>query len=152
MIHGMQGMEECPLRKTGTVISVEDEMIHVLFERPEACAKCGACAEGRAKCTTITLRAKAEVGDEVDVEIPEGRVAQASILAYTVPLIFFIAGLLASSAVRELLHLTISADLFSVVCGLVGIGLSLLVLRALEPHMKKSGTWQPRVIAVRPKE
>ena len=140
------------MRKTGTVVAKNEEMIDIQCERPEACAKCGACGEGRAQCTTLTLRAQANVGDEVVVEIPEGRVAQASMLAYIVPLLFFIAGLLLAGPVRSALGLAIPADLFTVLLGLIGIGLALAVLRALEPHMKKKGTWQPRVIAVRPRE
>ena len=140
------------MRKTGTVIAQNDGMIDVQFERPEACAKCGACGEGRAQCTTLTLKAEANIGDEIVVEIPEGRVAQASMLAYIVPLLFFIAGLLLAGPVRAALGLSIPADLFTVLLGLAGIGLALIVLRALEPHMKKRGTWQPRVISVRPRD
>ncbi len=140
------------MRKTGTVVNVNaDDTIEVLFERPEACAKCGACSEGKTQCTSLTLKAHAGLGDEVVVEIPEGRVAQASMLAYIVPLALFIAGLLVAGPIRTALNLSIQADLFTVLCGLLGIGAALLVLRALEPHMKKKGTWQPRIVSIRQK-
>ena len=136
------------MRKTGTVISVQDDMIEVRFERPEACAKCGACGEGRKTCTTLKLRAQAQVGDEVVVELPEGRVAQASLLAYTVPLVFFVAGLLAAAPVRSALGLTVPQDLLAVILGLLGLGLSLLILRAVEPRIRRRSGWRPQVVSV----
>lgn len=136
------------MRKTGTVVSVRGDMIEVRFERPEACAKCGACGEGRKTCTTLTLRAQAQVGDEVVVELPEGRVAQASMLAYTVPLFFLVAGLLVAGPVQRALGLSIPQDLFAVALGLLGLCVSLLILRAVEPRIRRRRGWQPQVVSV----
>lgn len=147
-VNSIEKTEGSALQKTGTVVSVRDDMIEVRFERPEACAKCGACSEGRKTCTTLTLRAQAQIGDEVVVELPEGRVAQASLLAYIVPLVFLVAGLLGAGPVQAALGLSIPQDLFAVALGLLGLGLSLLVLRAIEPHIRRRGRWQPRVVSI----
>lgn len=96
----------------------------------------------------MKLRAQAQVGDEVVVELPEGRVAQASLLAYTVPLVFLVAGLLAAAPVRSALGLTVPQDLLAVILGLLGLGLSLLILRAVEPRIRRRSGWRPQVVSV----
>ena len=45
--------------RTGKVVAVHDGQIDVEFSRPEACAKCGMCAEGHAQCHQITLPGQA---------------------------------------------------------------------------------------------
>ena len=79
------------MRKTGTVVSVRGDMIEVRFERPEACAKCGACGGG-GKSRSIRLKADCAVGDWVKVELPDGRFLGATALAYALPLACFSAG------------------------------------------------------------
>ena len=44
----------------------------IVYMRPDACAKCGACGGG-GKSRSIRLKADCAVGDWVKVELPDGR-------------------------------------------------------------------------------
>ena len=70
------------------------------------------------------------------------------LLAYTVPLVFLVAGLLAAAPVRSALGLTVPQDLLAVILGLLGLGLSLLFLRAVEPRIPRRSGWRPQVVSV----
>ena len=67
----------------GIVTQVEGEMLTVVFERHEACGDCHACMHGSTDCAkhTVTLRGRAEVGDEVVVEMDDSQVMAASAAA-----------------------------------------------------------------------
>ena len=49
------------MQKTGRVISSEKGQVEVCFERPEACARCGACA-GQKHHTLVKIPGDAPVG------------------------------------------------------------------------------------------
>ncbi|MBQ4552595.1 MAG: SoxR reducing system RseC family protein, partial [Clostridia bacterium] len=69
--------------RTGFVKDKKGERLSVCFERPSSCEGCKGCAKGlMSKSELLTVFGEAEVGDIVDVEMPEGRVFQASLLAY----------------------------------------------------------------------
>ena len=64
----------------------------IVYMRPDACAKCGACGGG-GKSRSIRLKADCAVGDWVKVELPDGRFLGATALAYALPLACFLLGL-----------------------------------------------------------
>ena len=70
----------------GIVKEVNGEMLTVEFERHEACGDCHACMHGSTDCAkhTITIRGKADVGDEIVVEMDESHVMAASATAYLI--------------------------------------------------------------------
>ena len=51
----------------------------IVYMRPDACAKCGACGGG-GKSRSIRLKADCAVGDWVKVELPDGRFLGATAL------------------------------------------------------------------------
>ena len=81
------------MTRTGDVIKVKPGMVRVAFCRPDACAKCGAC-EGGKKETVLWLKGTASVGDTAVVDIPERILFKASVIAYLLPLVLFLGGLL----------------------------------------------------------
>ena len=52
----------------------------IVYMRPDACAKCGACGGG-GKSRSIRLKADCAVGDWVKVELPDGRFVSATAIA-----------------------------------------------------------------------
>ena len=72
--------------RTGRVVSARDGELEVCFERPEACAHCGACA-GQPHESLVRIPGDAPVGRWIDVDMPEGQVLKASLLAYVIPLV-----------------------------------------------------------------
>ena len=126
----------------GIVKEVNGEMLTVEFERHEACGECHACMHGSTDCAkhTITIRGKADVGDEIVVEMDESHVMAASATAYMIPFAGFMIGILGSYA------LGLSEPVMAL-CALIGTGLAYLVMRALDPHFSK-GRWEQHIVSV----
>ena len=127
----------------GIVKEVNGEMITVVFERHEACGDCHACSMGSTNCAkhTITIRGKAEVGDEIVVEMDETHVMAASATAYMIPFAGFMIGLIGGYALK------LSEPLMAL-CAVAGTAVAYLIMHALDPHLSK-GRWEHKIISVR---
>ncbi len=130
--------------RNGRVVGKEGERLSVCFERPEMCAKCGACM-GRSHQTLVTVAGDAEIGDTVDVEMADAQVVKASAAAYLVPLVGLLGGLLLAS-------LCTKNELFIAAAGALGLGLSWVVQTAIDRSLRRKQSWQPRLIAVHKEE
>lgn len=126
--------------RTGKVIGGENGEIEVSFERPEACAHCGAC-RGQKEETRIRMPGDVPVGRWVDVDMPEAQVLKASVLAYVLPLALLLLGLGLGSLVFE-------SEALRAVCGIALMACSWFVLRGIEKRMKKQPRWQPKIVSV----
>jgi sigma-E factor negative regulatory protein RseC len=135
---GNMGME-----RTGEVVEAHRGMLTVRFQRPQACENCRAC-DGKQHQHLVKLSGEARVGDTVVVSLPEERLAKASLLAYAVPLGGLLAGLFAGS-------LAGFGDVSALLGAALGLGLSLLVLRAGEKKFRRTGEWEPRLVSVEAK-
>lgn len=131
--------------RVGTVVQAQGENLQVCFNRLEACDSCGMCDAGK-RDTVVTLQGKAQVGDTVEVEMPDAKVLKTSAMAYLIPLVGLIAGLWLGSllfADKELQVLGI---------GVIGLAAGLLLVKLLDITLGKKAAWQPKIIAVTPKE
>ena len=128
------------------VKEVNGEMITVVFERHEACGDCHACSMGSTNCAkhTITIRGKAEVGDEIVVEMDETHVMAASATAYMIPFAGFMIGLIGGYALK------LSEPLMAL-CAVAGTAAAYVVMRILDPILSK-GRWEHRIVSVRKPE
>ncbi len=127
--------------RTGRVVSAGKGEVEVCFERPEACAHCGACA-GQKEETRVRIPGDAPVGRWIDVDMPEGQVLKASALAYVLPLLMLLGGIALGSAL----------SLKEVLCAALGVacmGLAFWALRLMEKRLRRREIWQPRIVAVR---
>ena len=138
--------------RTGTVIAREGGQLTVLFERPEACAKCGACGGGRHghRITITDAMGRAAVGNQVSVDMPEARVVSASALAYLIPLAGLLAGLIIGAGQAERVAPDMSADLFAALCALAGLAVSLPALMLADRAVRGKARWTPRIVGVLP--
>ena len=128
------------MQRTGKVIARKEDEIEVSFQRPEACAHCGACA-GPKEETRVTVRGDAPVGRWVDVEMPDGQVLKASFLAYVIPILLLLAGIALGGALFQ-------SEAAQALCGIALMIGSWFVLRLLEKRIRKMPRWQPRILAV----
>ena len=130
----------------GIVKEVNGEMLTVVFERHEACGDCHACHLGSTDCAkhTITIAGKAEVGDEIVVEMDESHVMAASATAYMIPFAGFMAGLLGSYA------LGLSEPVMAL-CAVAGTAAAYLIMRMLDPILSK-GRWEHKIVSVKKPE
>ena len=126
--------------RTGKVVAANRGELEVCFERPEACAHCGQCG-GQKEKTLVKFPGDVPVGRWVDVDMPEGQVLKASVLAYVLPLVMLLGGLALGS-------LLFPQEALWAVTGVLCMGLAWLILRLIEKRMKKKDVWQPKIVNV----
>lgn len=126
----------------GVVTEVNGEMLTVVFERNEACGDCHACMHGSSNCKkhTIKIKGKADVGDEIVVEMDESHVMAASAVAYMIPFAGFMIGILVSYVLK------LSEPLMALMA-VAGTAVAYLVMHLLDPHFSK-GRWEQKIVSV----
>ncbi|MBR3794437.1 MAG: SoxR reducing system RseC family protein [Clostridia bacterium] len=127
----------------GIVKEVNGEMLTVVFERHEACGDCHACMHGSTNCAkhTITLKGKADVGDEIVVEMDESHIMAASATAYMIPFAGFMLGLLAGYALKM-------SEPLMALCAVAGTAAAYVIMRMLDPVLSK-GRWEHKIVSVK---
>ena len=132
------------MERTGEVIAVQGDELLIRFCRPTDCEKCHGCMGGAAQ-RELKVRGQAQVGDAAVVEMPAGKVVQASLLAYVCPMLGLLAGLF------------IGAGLFpgaqetaAILGGLIGMAVPLLIVALTEGKRRKDAAWQPKLVRVIP--
>ena len=123
----------------GEVIEIRGDKAIVKFKRGKACKNCNACLSFSSDELTVEIKntLSATVGDNVNIVLHERSVLKASLIAYGIPLIAFLAGALTGS---------IFGDIFTAVGGILGAGISFLILRLLEPRLERISDFQPKMI------
>ena len=112
--------------------------------RSEACAACRGCAFGQTETCFIALPDGGKgyrEGDEVDLTLSEGALSRASLLAYGLPLVCFMAGLFLGGRLSE--SLGMPRDACAALGAILFTALSLVCIRLLEPRIRKSGRYLP---------
>ena len=125
----------------GIVTSVKGGTAQIHFLRGSACAHCGACLTVGETEMEVTLpnTLGAKEGDRVAVDLSPKRVVQASLLAYAVPLVLLIAGVLIGSRY---------ADWAGLALGVGACGIGYLILRIVEKKSKQKNSFQPRMTRI----
>ena len=133
----------------GIVTQVEGDLLTIVFERHEACGDCHACMHGSTDCNkhTVKLRGKAEVGDEVVVEMDASQVMTASAAAYLVPFAGMIAGLVLGWQLGPMLP-SLNRELVAAFTAVLGTAAAYCVMRVLDPKLAK-GRWEQRIVSVK---
>lgn len=137
------------MTRTGEVVEKGEGMLTVVFERPAACENCNGCLSKQ--CANVELPGEADVGDRVDVALPDKNVVGASAIAYLIPLALLVAGLVLGAALHAPLGIGMQQDLFAAVVGGVLLILGLGIVRGIDQALRKKQSWQPRIVAVHPK-
>ncbi|MDP3447169.1 MAG: SoxR reducing system RseC family protein, partial [Eubacteriales bacterium] len=109
----------------GLVTAVTNGSVQIRFLRSSACAHCGACLTVGESEMEITLpnTVGAKEGDRVAVDLSPKRLVQASLLAYAVPLVLLIGGVLIGSRI---------ADWAGLAMGVGACGIGYLILRIVD--------------------
>lgn len=130
--------------RTGFVKEKKGDQLRVCFDRPEACEGCKGCAKGLLpKKELLTITGQAEVGDMVDVEMPEAQMLKASMLAYAMPLALFLIGLGVGSAARL-------SDGVTALIALVCLGLGYAAARMIDKKLGRRRRWKTAIVNVYP--
>ena len=125
----------------GLVTGIDGDTAIVHFTRGTMCAHCGAClALGDTDMETRVVNTlHAEIGDTVDVVIAPKKIVRASLLAYCVPLLFLLLGVWIGQSV---------SDRLSGILGIIFCAVSFVLLRIIEPGIKRMRTFEPRMAAI----
>lgn len=128
-----------------TVNQVEADGIWVESLQRSACDSCNArsgCGQrtlsqlGRPIRLWIATDASFSVGQQVQVELPNGGLALSALMLYGLPLLMLI--------LAALLGQTLENDILAAVIGLAGLAVGLYMSRQLTQRYKQ--LWQPRVL------
>lgn len=130
--------------RTGFVKEKKGDQLRVCFSRPEACEGCKGCAKGLVpKQELLTVFGQAEIGDMVDVEMPQAQTLKASALVYALPMALLLIGLLAGNAAGL-------SDGFTLLLALLGLALGSLAAWGIDKKLRVRPNWRPSVINVYP--
>lgn len=132
------------MERLGEVTKVDGKWLEITFCRPSDCEKCHACMGGD-KMTTLRLEGTANVGDKALVELPDSTITQASLLAYGLPLIGLIAGMLLGD---KLIPLENSLD--ALIGAIIGLALPLAWLLMSEKKRRTNPRWTPQIKRIIP--
>jgi len=136
--------------RSGEVVEVKENRATVVFDRPDACANCNGCL-GK-QCTHVDIEVKADVGDIVEVQMPDQSVLKASAIAYLLPVVLLVTGLLLGDALHAPLGVSISKDLFTALAALLMLIIGLLLVRVIDRGLSGKDQWKPLVLSVHKKE
>ena len=133
----------------GIVTVASEGAVDVRVSGGSACESCGACC--RVDRDGVTIEGAldslgATVGDEVEVEIPEGADTRAGLIVFIVPAVGLLAGYLGGYLVAQALGFT--PDLGGAVGAVAAIVAALLVLRARGGEALSGDRYRPRVRAI----
>ena len=127
--------------RTGRVVASSNGILQICFERPEMCAQCGACMGHKPHEETVQVKGSGEVGDIAAVEMPDAKIVKVSLIAYIIPLITLMIGLLIGQTLLK-------SDLWAALCGIAALALGLLAVRLFDRRLGRQKAWQPQLVAV----
>lgn len=129
--------------RTGKVVAAENGRISVCFERPDMCQHCGACGEHHE--SLISFTADAQVGDTVQVDMPEQQLFRTAAFTYLTP----IAALLLGLWLGQMLWQT---EMGCALTGLVLLTISLVFVICYDRRIRKNPSRMPHITAIYKKE
>ena len=129
--------------RTGRVVEAKDGSLKVCFDRPEMCASCGKCGAHGIHQELVTVQGEAQVGNWVQVEMPDAQIVKVSLIAYVIPLVFLMAGLVIGQNV-------LGTDAWAAALGIGLMDVGLLIVRLIDRRLGGRPGWKPRLVNVLP--
>ncbi|MFZ5974571.1 MAG: SoxR reducing system RseC family protein [Bacillota bacterium] len=139
------------MKEIGQVISTENGMARVRFERSSACKDCGACMMSQSQKEMIlntenTLHAS--VGDWVQVDIESPALIKASLISYIFPLSMLIVGLVLGYFINQAVHIFNNSEIAASILGLLFVVAAYYSIRLLEPKFRKNKGFVPKMVVM----
>lgn len=126
------------MQQLGRVLSCEGGWALLEITRPHACASCGMCQPSKnAKRVKALCEIEVSSGDYVTVEMKDGDVLKAAGIAYGLPLLAFVAGMVAGDGVAKYFGNPGKADLFAAVGGFLFMALAYFGVRKYDLGLDK---------------
>ncbi len=131
----------------GVVVGSGNGMLRIMFERQEACGDCHNCMHGSDDCNQhmLDLPGEASIGDLIEVEMDDSHFVAASMVAYLIPLLGFLVGLVLGYFLSK--GMGQRGELVTAGFALLGTGAAYLVMRVADRHFSEK-RWKPRIIRI----
>lgn len=125
----------------GKVISINGEEATVTFERSSMCNHCKACGikDEKTMEACVLNDVNAKTGDSVVVEMDSRTIVKASFIAYVIPLVFFLLGLVVGFRINEIVAIVLSLSLCLI---------SSLILFFIDIKLKDKAKFRPHITKV----
>ena len=131
------------MRRIGRVVTRSGSQAAVCFDSGEACRECEAgalCgAKGKEHTVLVENAAQARVGDEVYVEQAPGKALLSAFLLFGLPVILALVGILLGGRWGET---------WSVICGISGFALGLVIAKIINNLLTRSSLLLPRIVEI----
>jgi sigma-E factor negative regulatory protein RseC len=127
----------------GEVVDIKGNTAYVKFHRTSACGKCGACgllSNQNEIVVEMENELNVSAGDYVSVEITMKKALKASAIAYIVPLVMLILGVVFGWLLSGVWGVFPNTDVTMAICGIIFAILSFLLLKVAYPLYNKTVT------------
>jgi sigma-E factor negative regulatory protein RseC len=138
------------LREKALVVENKGNDAKVEILRSSACDHCRACSVGTEKKPLFVWAKnplKARVGQLVEVEMQASTMLLATLIVYVIPLVAFIAGIGLGYSGAGFFHIK-STELFSLLIGLIFMGLSFLGIHFYSQNAEKSKKYFSNIVNI----
>ncbi|WP_129597605.1 SoxR reducing system RseC family protein [Anaerophilus nitritogenes] len=140
------------MNQVGKVIEVlEDHRAQVLMRKHSACGECGACQYGQEnmKIKIIAMnQVDAKEGDTVEVNLETQNVLGAAFIAYVIPLIALLIGIIGTSYLLPKIGFTGNIEVYSIVVGFILTVIVFGFIKLNESSFKKQDKYVPVISKV----
>ncbi len=140
------------MEKEAWVVGFEGGQVRLRYLRHSLCRDCGACSmfgEGEQEVLLpYDAKLDLQVGDRVTVEMKSGQLLRASLLAYGVPLLFFLLGYLVGENLSRMWQLAGYEEAGGIVGGLIFLFLSYKGINLYDRRLQTTGRYQLQVTRV----
>jgi sigma-E factor negative regulatory protein RseC len=135
------------MRSIGRVIELLGSEATVCFEPGEACKKCDAgtlCHGAGSKHTVLVENPLgAQVGDNVCVEQSPRKALLSAFIVFGLPVLLAVLGLVVGAR---------WAEAWSIILGITGFVIGLIIAKILDNMLVRKKLWLPRITEIRKKE
>ncbi len=140
------------MKRQGKVIGINNDRARVSLRKHSACGDCGACQIGEENMNMeidAINTAMAKVGDDVEIDMASPNVLTAAFLAYGLPLISLIIGILISNKIFTLLGLGgKNIEIYSLLCGILLMLISYGYIRLNEEKIKNNSDFVSKITRI----
>jgi len=135
------------VKETGIVVEVDGGRAKIAIQKSEMCSQCGACrfADTNDRMVlTVNNDINAKIGDEVQIDLETSALLSATFIAYAIPLMAMIAGIVIGYWIASFFKAA-NSDIYAAVAGLAFAILSFVVIRIMEPRLSKNKKYMPNI-------
>ena len=131
------------MKRRGRIVAIDEGRAVVCFELRDACEKCEAKAMCQAAGSKHTVSAEnslnGQVGDDVFVEQAPAKALVSAFLIFGLPVLLAVVGLILGARLSETL---------SLLCGITGFALGLIVAKIVDNLLSQKAAFLPRVTEI----